>query len=126
MKATRSILILAPGLLALSFLFAPLAAPAEETAPEKKLTKAQEKYDTDKDGKLSDEEKARAKEDTAAKAKLTRDEHLKQALAKYDANQNGKLDDDEKARMKADEAAAKEARKAEKEAKKAAKDTEGK
>ena len=109
------------GLLALSFLLTPLTSHAQETAPEKKLTKAKEKYDADKDGRLSAEEKARANEEAAAKARLTREENMKKALAKYDANANGKLDDDEKARMKSDEKAEHEARKAEREAKKAAK-----
>ena len=114
MKKLRSVLTLALGSLALSFLRAPLSTRAEDPAPEKKLTKAKEKYDADKDGKLSDEEKARAKADTAAKARQTREEHL----AKYDTNKDGKLDDAEKAVKKADEEAAKAAKKAEKEARK--------
>ncbi len=114
MKDIRSVLKIALGSLALSFLLAPLSTRAEDPAPEKKLTKTKEKYDADKDGKLSDEEKARAKEDTAAKARQTREEHL----AKYDANKDGKLDDAEKAVKKAEEDAAKAAKKAEKEAKK--------
>jgi Ca2+-binding EF-hand superfamily protein len=110
------------GLLALSFLLTPLTSHAQEAAPEKKLTKAKEKYDADKDGRLSDEEKAAAKEGAKAKAKETRAEKL----AKYDANGDGKLDDAEKARMKTDEQAEHEARKAEREAKKAAKEAEKK
>jgi hypothetical protein len=112
MKEIRTILKIALGLLALGLLFAPSRSTAAETPPEKKLTKAKEKYDVDKDGKLSDEEKAKAKEDASAKAKQTKEENL----AKYDANKDGKLDDAEKAVKKADEDAAKAAAKAAKEA----------
>ena len=120
MKNTRFLFNLAPVLLALAFGFTPLASRAEETAPEKKLTKAQEKFDADHDGKLNDEEKAAAKEAARAKAKETREEHL----AKYDANKNGKLDKEEREKLKADEKAAQDARKAERDAKKAAKEEE--
>jgi Ca2+-binding EF-hand superfamily protein len=126
MKELRSMLKIALGLLALSFLLAPLTSNAEEAAPEKKLTKSQEKYDADKDGKLSDEEKAKAREDNAAKARLRHEENMKKLLEKYDANKDGKLDDDEKAKMKADEDEARAARKAEREARKAAKEAEKK
>jgi hypothetical protein len=116
MKTIRKTLIIAPGLLALALLAAP--AGAEETKKEKTLTKNQQKYDADKDGKLNDDEKAAAKEGAKAKAKQTREENL----AKYDANHDGKLDADEKARKQADEEAAKAAAKAEREAKKVAKE----
>ena len=118
MKTIRTSLIIAPGLLALALLAAPASARAEETPKEKPLTKNQQKYDADKDGKLNDEEKAAAKEAAAAKAKQTREENL----AKYDANQDGKLDDAEKAKKTADEQAEKAAAKAEREAKKVAKE----
>ena len=99
---------------------------AEETSPvkEKPLQKAKEKYDADKDGKLSDAEKSEMKEDTKEK----REEKKKAELAKYDANHNGMLDPDEKEKMKADHDAEKAAKhaemeklKAEREAKKAEK-----
>jgi hypothetical protein len=112
---------LAPALLALALLAGPSALRAED-APEKKLTKNQEKYDADKDGKLNDEEKAAAKAAAREKAKETKEANL----AKYDANKNGKLDDPERAQKKADEEAAKEARKAERDAKKLAKDSDRK
>ena len=83
------------------------AAPAKD----KPLSKAKEKYDADKDGKLSDEEKAKMKE--AAKEK--RDELKKEELEKYDLNHNGKLDPEEKAKLHADREAEKEAKRAEKE-----------
>lgn len=118
MKSIRTTLIIAPGLLALALMAAPASARAEDTAKDKPLTKNQQKYDADHDGKLSDDEKAAAKDGAKAKAKATREENL----AKYDANKDGKLDDEEKAKKKADEAAAHEARKAEREAKKAAKE----
>ena len=95
----------------LALLAAAPRATADESAPssDKPLSKAKEKYDTDKDGKLSEEEKARMKEDK----KEQRAEAHKLALAKYDANHNGKLDPEEKAKMKADEKAEREAKKAE-------------
>lgn len=101
---------------------------AEDSAPakEKPLSKAKEKHDTDKDGKLSDAEKSEMKEE----AKEKREEKKKEVLAKYDANHNGQLDSDEKEKMKADNDAEKaahhtemEKRKAEHEAKKAEKAT---
>ncbi len=113
---------IAPALLALAVLIAPLTLRAEEAAKEKPLTKAKEKYDADRDGKLSDEEKAAAKEGAKAKAKETREENLE----KYDANKDGKLDKEERAKQKADEQAEHDARKAEREAKRAAKAAEKK
>lgn len=47
-----------------------------------------EKYDADKDGKLSDEEKAVAKED-----------HKKEMLAKFDKDGDGKLSEEEREAM---------------------------
>jgi len=104
-----------PALLALVLMVTPLALRAEGEAA-KKLSKNQAKYDADKDGKLSDDEKAAAKAGAKAKAKETRDANLQ----KYDANTDGKLDADEKARKKADEQAERDTRKAERDAKKAA------
>ena len=120
MKTSSSVRRIALGLLALALLVVPTLVLAQE--PREKLSKAKEKYDADKDGKLSDEEKANARDAARAKAKETREENL----AKYDANKDGKLDADERAKKKADEEAAKEARKAEREAKRAAKDAERK
>ena len=110
-----------PALLALALLVTPLALRAEGEASQK-LSKAKEKYDADKDGKLNDDEKAAAKEGAKAKAKETREANK----AKYDANQDGKLDADERARKKAQEQTALEAKKAEREARKAAKEAERK
>jgi Ca2+-binding EF-hand superfamily protein len=120
MKTSYSKLKFALGLLALALLVAPLSVHAQEASKEK-LSKAKEKYDADHDGKLSDEEKASAKEGAKAKAKETREENLKKNLAKYDANGNGKLDAEEREKMKAEENAQKEARKTAREAKKAEK-----
>jgi hypothetical protein len=119
MKKTYSALNIALGLLALAVSIAPLTSRAEAGAKERKLTKAQEKYDADKDGKLSDEEKARRQADINARGKQTKEANL----AKYDANKNGKLDDEEKARKQEDEQAAKAA---EKEARRLAKAEETK
>jgi Ca2+-binding EF-hand superfamily protein len=59
--------------------------PAEMIAP----------FDTNKDGKLDDAE--RAAMHTAMQAKHA--EHRKQVLAKFDANKDGKLDDTEREAM---------------------------
>lgn len=119
MKTNHPTRKVAPALLALALLALPCSLPAEEAAgaKEKKLTKNQEKYDADKDGKLNDEEQAAAKKAAQDKAKETRESNL----AKYDADKDGKLSEEEKGRKKSDETAAKEARKAEREAKKAEK-----
>ena len=108
--------MIAPALLVLFVvLFTP--APAAAEPADKKLTPNQQKYDADGDGKLSEEEKAAAKEGAKAKAKETREENLE----KYDANKDGKLDKDERAKKKSDEEAERAAKKAEKAAKKAEK-----
>lgn len=97
-----------------------VTARGEEKAPEPKPPSkaALKKYDADHDGKLSDEEKARAR----AEAKAKREARKEEALKKYDANDNGKLDQAEKERMKSETAAEKAARKAEREARKAEKE----
>jgi Ca2+-binding EF-hand superfamily protein len=118
MKTIRTTLLSAPVFLALALLAVPVSSRADEPPKEKPLSKAKEKFDADHDGKLNDEEKAAAKEASKAKAKATREANL----AKYDANKNGKLDDDERAQKKADEESARDARKAEREAKKSAKE----
>ncbi len=120
MKALRSILRIALGLLALLFAVNLATAADEGAAPkEKKPSKeALAKYDANKDGVLDEAETKAWKADIAAKAKATKEANL----SKYDLNKDGKLDEAEKAAMKADEEAAKEAKKAEKEAKKAAKE----
>jgi len=133
MKAPRSYLQIAPALLALALLVVPLTSFAADAPADRKLTKAKEKFDADKDGKLNDEEMAAAKEAAREKAKQTRAEHRKMALEKYDANGDGKLDKEERAKMKSDEEAAvaerkakRAERKAEREAKRAAKEGDAK
>jgi len=116
MHIKRNVSHLAPALLALALLVLPLSLHAEGDAG-KKLTKNQEQYDADKDGKLSEEEQAAAKEGAKTKAKATREANKE----KYDANDDGKIDDAERAQKKADETAEKETKKAEREAKKAEK-----
>ena len=59
------------------------------------------KYDTNKDGKLDDQEKATMKADFQAK----RAEMKKEMLAKYDTNKDGKLDDGEGKVMRNDKLA---------------------
>lgn len=112
----------APALLALALVTVPAVGRADDSASARKLTKAQEKYDADHDGKLSDEERVRAREEATAKAKKTREENRKLALEKYDANGDGKLDNEEKAKMKADAEAVREAKQAQRAARKAARD----
>ena len=97
--------------LVLALLAATPLIHAEDSAPakEKPLSKAKEKHDTDKDGKLSDAEKAEMKEEAKEKS----EEKKKEILAKYDANHNGQLDPDEKEKAKADHEAEKAAHRAE-------------
>ena len=111
--------------LALALLSVVPALRADQPAPDKPLSKAKAKYDADKDGKLSDDERARMADDAAEK----QEEKAEKILEKYDLNKNGKLDPEEKAAWEADRKAAREARKAahekrqaEKEARQAAAD----
>lgn len=55
-----------------------------------------QKYDTNKDGKLDDSEKAAMKADFEAK----HEQRKAEMLAKFDTNKDGKLDDSEKAAMR--------------------------
>ncbi|HEV8255205.1 MAG TPA: EF-hand domain-containing protein [Vicinamibacteria bacterium] len=57
-----------------------------------------EKYDTNKDGKLDDQERAALRQDMEAR----RAQHRQWLLEKYDANHDGKLDEQERAAMRAD------------------------
>lgn len=57
-----------------------------------------QKYDTNKDGKLDDQEKATMRADFQAK----RAERKAEMLAKYDTNKDGKLDQSERAVMRED------------------------
>jgi Ca2+-binding EF-hand superfamily protein len=59
-------------------------------------TEILQKYDTNKDGKLDDTEKAAMKADFQAKHAQKKAE----MLAKFDTNKDGKLDDTEKAAMR--------------------------
>jgi EF hand len=115
MTMKSSLPLLVPAIIALALSAAVVALRADDSTSEKPLSKAQAKYDADKDGKLSDEEKARMKED----AKEKREERMEKILEKYDVNKNGKLDPEEKAKWEADKKAAREARKAEREKRKA-------
>lgn len=99
-------------LLALLLVGSPLAA--EETTPSRKPSKETlEKYDANRDGVLSAEEAAKARADAAAKGQETKRKNLE----KYDADGDGKLSDAEKEKRKAAEAAERDARKAERDAK---------
>jgi Ca2+-binding EF-hand superfamily protein len=101
MKTLPLVLRVAPVWVALGCCLVSPVLRAEETSG--KLSKAKEKYDTDKDGQLSAEEKAKAREDRAAKTEASEAARQKEVLAKYDADGNGQIDDKEKARMKSDE-----------------------
>lgn len=110
MKSKLPRYLVVPALLLALLAVTPLVR-AEETSPakEKPLSKAKGKYDADKDGKLSDAEKAELKEDEKEKRQAKKLAELE----KYDANRNGKIDPEEKEKMKADQEAEKSARLAE-------------
>lgn len=110
-SSLQMIAVLALCALALAFATPAWAQGADKGRKPSKETLA--KYDADRDGKLNDEEQARWDADVAAKARETR----RRNLEKYDADHDGKLSESERERRKADEAAAKQARKAEREAK---------
>ena len=112
-----------PGLLVLAFVSSRATASAQEDTakPDRPPTKTEiKRYDSDKDGKLSDEETVRMKEDEKAR----KEAREKKVLAKYDANKNGKLDPDEQARRDADRKADHEKRQAQREARQTAKNSE--
>jgi hypothetical protein len=96
------------------------AGYAEEKSPGKSGEKGKQmksKHDTDKDGQLSEAERAAKKEAEKARDK----ERHAENLAKYDADKDGKLSKEEKEAMKTDKDAMKEKAKAEKDAMKAEK-----
>jgi len=122
MQLSTSSLKLALGLLALSST-ANFAFAEDGVHKENKPSKATlEKFDANNDGQLNEEEKAKAKAAAKEKAKHTREENL----AKYDTNKDGKLDEAEKVTKKTDEDAAREAKRAEKEAVKATREIDKK
>jgi len=67
-----------------------------------------EKYDTNHDGVISEEEK----EAGQAAAKAAREARRQEELEKYDENKDGKINRDERAKIKADREAEQEAKKA--------------
>ena len=101
-------------LVTLAFVIPAQAEAGEKKAPSKHMLK---KYDLNKDGMISESERAVVQ----AKAKMTRAEKRAAELAKYDENKDGKINKNERAVIKVDRAAAKAAKKLEKAAKKAAK-----
>lgn len=114
MKNSSLRMIAVPVLCALALAFATPAWAQEADKKRKPSKETLAKYDVDRDGKLNDEEQARWEADVAAKARETRRKNLE----KYDTDGDGKLSEAEKERRRADETAAKQARKAEREAKK--------
>lgn len=70
-------------------------APSKDSDKTSVLTHRNEQYDTNKDGKLDEQERAAMKADRAAKRQA-------RLLAKYDVNKNGQLDPDEQAKCDAD------------------------
>lgn len=91
------------GLAGLAFLTA--AATADEPREEKGKGRLLERYDANKDGKLDEAEKAKAKEEFVKRAGPREGRKLSpevegRLLEKFDANKNGKLDDDEKAKAR--------------------------
>ncbi len=69
--------------------------PATTTEKTRAVNQRNQQYDTNKDGKLDEQEVTAMKADRAAKRQA-------RLLAKYDANKNGQLDPDEEAAHKAD------------------------
>ena len=112
-----------PGLLVLAFVSPRASALVQEDTlkPDRPPTKAEiKRYDTDKDGKLNDEEIVRMKEDEKAR----KEAREKKILAKYDLNKNGRLDPEEKAKWEADRKADHERRQAQRAARQEAKNAE--
>lgn len=113
MKLSTPIRLCMLALFTLAFV---VSGRAEEgKAPSKEMLK---KYDTNKDGVISEEEKAAGK----AAAKESREARRAEELAKYDENKDGKINKDERAKIMADREAEKAARKAERDARKAERD----
>ncbi len=99
MKRTLTILV-GCGAWLLAAALLPVNASAgdkPETTNEKTraVNQRNQQYDTNKDGKLDEQEVTAMKADRAAKRQA-------RLLAKYDANKNGQLDPDEEAAHKAD------------------------
>jgi Ca2+-binding EF-hand superfamily protein len=73
--------------------------PKRPDAPKREVPAAVlEKFDADKDGKLSPEERKAAREEMKGKG----DERKSKMLEKFDKDGDGKLSDDEKAGMKSE------------------------
>lgn len=98
-----------PAVLTLALAGMVTTASAEDTAPKEK-TPRMKQADTDKDGVVSEAEKAAAKVESEKKKAAA----AAKQLEKYDANKNGVLDPEEKATMEADKQAAREKAKAKK------------
>lgn len=98
-----------PAVLTLALAGMVTTASAEDAAPKEKAPRVK-KADTDKDGVVSEAEKAAAKAERDAKKAAA----AAKQLEKYDANKNGVLDPEEKAAMEADKHAAQEKAKAKK------------
>ncbi len=130
MKAKFSRHLFVPGLVILALCFsAPIARAEAAATAATNATKGRhvkEKYDADKDGKLSEEERAKMKSDAKEHAKEKREVNEKKMLEKYDANKNGKLDPEEREKMQADRKAEAEQRKAGHKDRKHGNDSEGK
>ena len=112
-KSIRTLIV--PALIGLAFALTIPTISAQEKAPTEKTPKAK-RGDANKDGVVSEEEKAAAKAESAKK----KAERETKAFAKYDANKNGVLDPDEKAQQEADRKAEREKKKADHAEKKAA------
>ncbi len=97
MKTTK-LIILGALIGTCSFATAQDGAPPEGAPKHKMSPEDRDKFDADKSGDLSDEEKATMK--AALKAKG--EERKAAMLAKFDANKDGTLDETEKAAMKAE------------------------
>lgn len=109
-KSIRTLIV--PALIGLAFALTVPTISAQEKTPTEKAPKAK-RGDANKDGVVSEEEKAAAKAAREKKAEA-------KALDKYDANKNGVLDPEEKAQKEADDKANREKKKADHAEKKAA------
>jgi len=104
---TKSLLVIA-GIFALMGISQ--AEEGKKPAKEKKAVSPEllEKYDKDKDGKLSKEERVELKKDKAAEKKAKSETGKKkkgvspEVLEKYDKDKDGKLSKEERAEMKKD------------------------
>ncbi|HEX9709174.1 MAG TPA: hypothetical protein VGB42_04315, partial [Candidatus Thermoplasmatota archaeon] len=72
-----------------------------EAAREARKAEMLQRFDTDKDGTLSDSEREAAKAERRGRREGRREEHRARLLERFDTNKNGTLDESEREAMKA-------------------------